>query len=96
MTNVEFCPENDLMHGVIEGFYGPPWSHEERLTVLDWMAAFGLNTYFYAPKDDLKQRLWREAYAESELHLLRDLIEACRQRGIQFVFALQPRVGYEV
>ncbi|HCB96967.1 MAG TPA: hypothetical protein DEP78_01755 [Verrucomicrobiales bacterium] len=91
MTNVESCPENDLMHGVIEGFYGPPWSHEERLTVLDWMAAFGLNTYFYAPKDDLKQRLlWREAYVESELHLLRDLIEACRQRGIQFVFALSP------
>ena len=83
MTNVESCPENDLMHGVIEGFYGPPWSHEERLTVLDWMAAFGLNTYFYAPKDDLKQRLlWREAYVESELHLLKDLIEACRQRGI--------------
>ena len=28
--------------GVIEGFYGPPWSDAERRTLLDWMARFGL------------------------------------------------------
>ena len=38
--------------GVIEGFYGPPWSDAERRTLLDWMARFGLGTWLYAPKDD--------------------------------------------
>ncbi len=38
--------------GVIEGFYGPPWSHQDRLDVLRFMGREGLNTYIYAPKDD--------------------------------------------
>ena len=47
--------------GVIEGFYGAPWSAAERLRLFDWMASWGLNTYLYAPKDDLHHRaIWRE------------------------------------
>ena len=46
----------DFLAGVIEGFYGEPWSLAERFELFDWMAAWGLNTYLYAPKDDLKHR----------------------------------------
>jgi protein O-GlcNAcase/histone acetyltransferase len=80
-----------MLNGVIEGFYGPPWTDAERIQVLDWMQSLGLNTYFYAPKDDLKQRLlWREPYTPSELAMLADLRQACLSRGVDFVFALSP------
>ncbi|MDC0325685.1 protein O-GlcNAcase, partial [bacterium] len=83
--------KSGFLAGVIEGFYGTPWTLSERLMVLDRMAAWNLNTYLYAPKDDLKQRLlWREDYTTQELEVLKDLIDACRSRGIRFVYALSP------
>lgn len=82
---------SDFLSGVIEGFYGIPWTQSERRMVLDWMQSWRLNTYLYAPKDDLKQRLlWREDYTSEEAGILKDLIDACRERGIRFVYALSP------
>ncbi len=46
----------NFLAGVIEGFYGQPWTQAERFELFDWMASWGLNTYLYAPKDDLKHR----------------------------------------
>jgi hypothetical protein len=54
--------------GVIEGFYGPPWSWDARLEVAAWCAERGMRDYVYAPKDDPKHRHgWREPYDPSEL-----------------------------
>ncbi|MBI4663746.1 MAG: beta-N-acetylglucosaminidase domain-containing protein [Verrucomicrobia bacterium] len=85
------CGTGDFLAGVIEGFYGQPWSQAERFELFDWMAAWGLNTYLYAPKDDLKHRaVWRELYSTSEAEPLGDLVRACRQRDILFIYALSP------
>jgi protein O-GlcNAcase/histone acetyltransferase len=55
------------------------------------MAAWQLNTYLYAPKDDLKHRaLWREAYSPAEAAALGALAQGCRSRGIRFIYALSP------
>ena len=63
--------------GVIEGFYGPPWTLAERLELFRWMSAAGLNTYLYGPKDDLKHRaIWREVYTPEEAAELRPVISA--------------------
>ncbi len=81
----------DFFTGVIEGFYGKPWAHSERLELFDWMSAWGLNTYVYAPKDDLKHRaIWRELYSQSEADALSDLIRACQKRDVRFCYALSP------
>jgi hypothetical protein len=32
------------MRGTAEGFYGPPWSHDERLAHLEFSARAGLDT----------------------------------------------------
>ena len=48
--------DKDFLAGVIEGFYGAPWTRAERFALFDWMVAWKLNTYLYAPKDDLKHR----------------------------------------
>jgi len=84
-------PASHLLAGVIEGFYGQPWTHQERLELLDWMALWGLNTYLYAPKDDLRQRAsWREPYATAELEKLQELVQNCHQHGISLLYALSP------
>ena len=38
------------MRGIVEGFYGTPWSHEARLDAITFLAPRGLNAYVYAPK----------------------------------------------
>ena len=80
-----------FLAGVVEGFYGAPWTRGERFALFDWMAAFGLDTYVYAPKDDLKHRvLWREPYSTDEAGALEALVRACGERGLRFVYALSP------
>jgi len=81
----------NFLSGVIEGFYGRPWSRAERFELFDWMADWKLNTYLYGPKDDLNHRaVWRELYSASEADALRELAQACRQRNIRFIYALSP------
>lgn len=47
--------------GSVEGFSGPPWSHAERLGLLGFARAVGLNEYVYAPKDDpFHRERWRD------------------------------------
>ncbi len=83
--------DKDYYAGVIEGFYGQPWTQKQRLNLLPQMAEWGLNTYFYGPKDDLKHRaIWRQSYDEQELSQLRELIAACNEHGIRFIYGLSP------
>ncbi|KAK2862764.1 hypothetical protein Q5P01_002297 [Channa striata] len=77
--------------GVVEGFYGRPWSMDQRKVLFHWMQSWGLNTYLYGPKDDLKHRLlWREVYSPEEEGQLRTLIVEAQSRGLKFVYALSP------
>jgi protein O-GlcNAcase / histone acetyltransferase len=85
------APAATFLSGAIEGFYGKPWSAAERLELFDWLAGWGLNTYLYAPKDDLHHRaIWREPYNEEDLAALAQLIAACRSKNLRFVFAISP------
>jgi hypothetical protein len=80
--------------GTVEGFYGPPWSHEARLAHLEFAARIGLNTYVYAPKDDPYHReRWREPYPPAELGRLAALATAARGLGIRFVHTISPALS---
>ena len=64
------------IRGSIEGFYGPPWTHEDRISQLEFYGENKLNTYIYAPKDDPYHREnWRDPYPEAELAELRSLLK---------------------
>lgn len=77
--------------GVVEGFYGNPWSHQERMDVIRFMGKVGMNTYYYAPKDDPFHRTrWRESYEGESLEQFRELLEESRQSGIDLYFAISP------
>jgi hypothetical protein len=87
----------DFLAGVIEGFYGQPWSQAERFELFDWMKQWGLNTYFYAPKDDLKHRvLWRELYTRDETGKLREVIAGCEKSGYSVYLRDRAGIGYSI
>ena len=80
--------------GTIEGFYGSPWTTEERLDHLAFAGRFKLNTYIYAPKDDPYHRdRWREPYPADLADGLRVLVEAAAANHVRFTFAVSPGVS---
>ncbi|MET7750391.1 beta-N-acetylglucosaminidase domain-containing protein [Micromonospora sp. NPDC005367] len=79
------------LRGTIEGFYGQPWSHQERLNQLAFYGAVKANTYIYAPKDDPYHReRWREAYPAAKLAELGELVDQAAAHHVRFTFALSP------
>jgi hyaluronoglucosaminidase len=77
--------------GSIEGFYGTPWSHADRLDHIDYLGAHRMNTYEYAPKDDPYHReQWRDPYPAGKLAELGELIDRARSNKVDFTFALSP------
>jgi protein O-GlcNAcase/histone acetyltransferase len=80
-----------MISGVIEGFYGRPWTEAQRIEMMDWIKASGMNLYVYAPKDDVKLRArWREPYTEAEMAALARLVAAAKARGLTMMAALAP------
>lgn len=77
--------------GFIEGYYGNPWSLEDRIDLMKFGGYYKLNAYFYAPKDDPKHNAkWRELYTEEELVNIKALADAGNESKCRFVFALHP------
>jgi hyaluronoglucosaminidase len=77
--------------GVIEGFYGNPWSHKDRLRQFDFYGQYKMNTYVFGPKDDPYHRArWREPYPEAEAAQLKELIDAAHKNKVKFVWAIHP------
>ncbi|RDV43689.1 hypothetical protein DOE76_16530 [Leifsonia sp. ku-ls] len=77
--------------GVVEGFYGEPWSHADRLAWFERAGGLGLDHYVYAPKDDPWHREeWREPYPADRLAALADLAAAAARHGVRFVYAIAP------
>jgi len=46
------APRGFRRRGIVEGFFGPPWSIEQRCAMFEFGAKHAMNTYLYAPKDD--------------------------------------------
>jgi hyaluronoglucosaminidase len=79
------------VRGIVEGFYGRPWTHAQRLDAISFLAPRGLNAYVYAPKDDAKHRTeWRVPYDERELADFRELAAHAETHEARFGFAISP------
>lgn len=78
--------------GVVEGFYGTPWSYEDRLSQLDFYGRNKLNVYIYGPKDDPYHSVpnWRKPYPETEAKQIQSLVERARDNGVIFYWAIHP------
>jgi hyaluronoglucosaminidase len=84
------------VRGVVEGFYGKPWSHAQKLKGIEFFADCNMNTYFLAPKDDPLQRFnWRSPFTAEYLEATRVLIERGKLHGIDFVLCVSPGLSVE-
>uniref|UniRef100_A0A8C6KS72 protein O-GlcNAcase n=1 Tax=Nothobranchius furzeri TaxID=105023 RepID=A0A8C6KS72_NOTFU len=90
-VGVESTGHRKFISGVVEGFYGRPWTMEQRKELFRRQQKWGLNAYLYAPKDDYKHRMfWRELYSVEEAEQLMTLIAAAQEHGIEFIYAISP------
>jgi len=79
------------IRGVIEGFYGTPWSHKERLDFLSFMAQHNMNMFLFSPKDEpLLRYEWAKLPCESWTERLQELRTHSEQLGIRFAVAVSP------
>jgi hyaluronoglucosaminidase len=77
--------------GVIQGSYGPTWSHSDRMALLRWMGSHGLDTYIHAPKDDAYQRAqWRDPYPAADMADFAVEVAAARRTGVDWLPNVSP------
>ena len=81
------------LRGIVEGFYGTPWTFEDRADLIKFSGKNKLNAYIYAPKDDSYHReKWREPYPEDKIKELKDLISISKENKVKFIFAVSPGI----
>ncbi|MFP3991384.1 beta-N-acetylglucosaminidase domain-containing protein [Streptomyces sp. E11-3] len=79
------------VRGMTEGFYGTPWTREQRLAQLDFMGRTKQNRYLYAPGDDpYRQARWREPYPAAQRAEFRALAERARENHVTLAWAVAP------
>lgn len=83
--------------GFIEGYYGIPWTSEERKELMRFGSKFKSNIYIYAPKDDAyHSSCWRDLYAENDLEILNEQIEVGRETKTKLAWALHPFMSNKI
>ena len=96
-TELELVDGPDFaVRGVVEGFYGKPWTHAQKLKGIEYFADYNMNTYFLAPKDDPLQRFnWRSPFSAEYLRETAELISHGKLHGIDFVLCVSPGLSVE-
>ena len=70
-------------YGIIEGFFGRPWSWSARLEYAHFLKTHGYQFYIYAPKADPYVRIrWQDRWPETTFAELQKLGERYRQAGV--------------
>lgn len=93
--NIKKCMIQDypniLYRGFIEGFYGFPWTHEDRMDLMAFGGEYKMNTYIYAPKDDPYHRKhWRDLYPEAEAKQIAELAATGHKHNLSFMWTIHP------
>ncbi|MCU1280284.1 MAG: nagJ [bacterium] len=80
--------------GIIEGFYGPTFSVDERTKLIDLAGYLRQNTYVYALKDadPFTHAQWRDPYDTTWAPIIASAVSAAKRNFIDFVWAASP--GY--
>lgn len=79
------------IRGIVEGFYGRPWSWDERKAMLRFAGKNGYNLYIYAPKaDSFHRHDWREMYPDTFLKEFSYLIKIGNENDMDISMAVSP------
>ena len=82
------------IRGFIEGYYGIPWSNEDRMSLMKFGGDFKMTSYIFAPKDDpYHTSKWRELYPEEEINAIKEMVEVGNSVKCRFVWTAHPFMG---
>lgn len=80
--------------GFIEGYYGIPWSNEDRMELMRFGGDLKMTSYIFAPKDDpYHKEKWREQYPADELARLKQMVDVGNATKCRFVWTAHPFMG---
>ena len=79
------------IRGFIEGYYGIPWSNEDRMSLMRFGGDFKMTSYIFAPKDDpYHSAKWREPYPQDKLNEIQEMTEVGNASKCRFVWTIHP------
>lgn len=78
--------------GVVEGYYGIPWTVKGRKAQFEFYGRNKLNTFIYAPKDDPYHHGGGcyQPYPEDKAREIRDMVAHARKNHVKFFWAIHP------
>ncbi len=88
--------------GLVEGYYGYPYSVEVKKDLMRYMMRYKMNTYLYGAKSDpYHSQMWADAYptsitAEQEKNgwltqnMIRELSRVSEETKVNFIWAIHP------
>ena len=78
--------------GVVEGYYGTPWTKDARCSLFDFYGRNKMNAYIYAPKDDPYHhgRGCYELYPAEKAAEIREMVRHARKNHVRFIWAIHP------
>ena len=88
--------DNDhKIFGYIEGFYGRLLDWENRNLIIKSLCKNKMNTYFYAPKEDINHRLkWRRKYSLQWRKNFRSFTEYSKKNKINVIAGIAPGLDF--
>ncbi|SEL66896.1 beta-N-acetylglucosaminidase domain-containing protein [Streptacidiphilus jiangxiensis] len=79
------------IRGVVEGFYGIPWSAAQTADMIDFLGQTKQNRLLYAPGDDpYRDTLWRDPYPADQQAELRTLAQRAALNHVTLGYSLSP------
>lgn len=78
--------------GMVEGFYGTPWSHKARMAQIEFYGRNKLNDFLFGPKDDPyhSSPYWRQPYPADQAKNIHELVECAKRNRVNFIWAIHP------
>ncbi len=77
--------------GLVEGYYGNPYSDADRNSLFKMFGETKMNIYIYGPKDDAYHKSkWREPYPQADGERIAKLAADAARHKVRFVWALHP------
>lgn len=79
--------------GLVEGYYGNPYSESDRMDLFKFFGRQKMNVYIYGPKDDVyHKQLWREPYPQELGNKIAEYAAAAKANKVDFIWAIHPGV----
>lgn len=90
-VEVKDWPRTEV-RGVIEGYYGNPWSHEDCMDMCSFFDQNKMNTFIYGPKNDSYHHGAKvfDPYPAEEAANLAALVKEANAHKVDIVWAMHP------